>query len=46
VVLCGRLEFLRIGSRESHPGDRAPWAEDPIWYADHRVDDAEVPNVA
>ena len=41
-----RLEFLRVGSREPHPGDRAPRAEDPIGYADHRVDDSELPDVA
>ena len=44
--LGGRLEFLRVGARESHPVDGGPWAEDPIGYANHRVDDAEVPNVA
>ena len=44
--LGGRLQFLCVGSRESHPGDGAPWAEDPIGYADHRVDDAEVSDVA
>ena len=44
--LGGRFEFLCVGSREPHPGDGAPWAEDPIGYANHRVDDAEVPHVA
>ncbi len=46
IPLGGRLEFLCVGARESHPGDRGPRAEDPIGYADHRVDDAEVPDVA
>jgi hypothetical protein len=45
-LLARRFRFLCVSPCKPHPGDGAPWAEDPIGYAYHRVDYSEVPHVA
>src|SRR5215204_1309369 len=45
TFLLGHLEGLRILSQRRHPHDGAPGREDRLGYADHRVDDAELPNI-